>query len=139
MHRMTASQECDGFSTCMHVHKTNWAVVICPFILALMFIFHLQVQTTTTAVAVIKVFLATNSANSTFFTVVYPFFVTKIIVEIANFTKINCKFFVALCANSTFRLFLSTAEAFYMSDFFSIKLMILFRIHFLFITNLIVA
>lgn len=139
MHRMTASQECDGFSRCFHVHKTNWAVVICPFILALMFIFHIQAQTTTTVVAMIKVFLATNSANSTFFTVVYLFYITKIIVEIANFTKIYCKFFVALCTDSTFRLFLSTAKAFYMSDFFSIKLMILFRIHFLFITNLIMT
>lgn len=70
-----------------------------------------------TSVAMVKVVLATNTTNATLVTVINALLVSKIIVQVADITKVHCKVLPAALAGFAFGLLQVASEALDVSHF----------------------
>jgi len=84
-------------------------------------------------------FFASNTTDSTFFTMKNSFFLCLIVIEYTNVTIVNSESFITFLASIAFWLLFLASHALYCCYFVAFKLMILFRIHLRFIHNFVMA
>lgn len=86
-----------------------------------------------------EVFSPSHSANATAITVEYLLSVSIIVKKFTNRTEILGKLNFAALALITYRLNETTVQTFYFLNGVSVKFVVLFGVHFLFVLNFVVA
>ena len=122
----------------MHAHETDNAILLEPLIHTLMVILQCDIETASTVVAM-KVCTLANATNTTSKAMIDALFLVLVVIKRANIAIVLREVLVAAKACPRFDLFSLTAEALDVSDFVSILLMILFRVHLVLVQKLIMA
>lgn len=96
-------------------------------------------QAALTSIAMEEILSTTDSADPATVTVEYFLFLPLIIIKIANSAKIPRKLNSTLLTILFWSLFMSTIQALDLFDFFPQELMVLFRVHFIIILDLVMT
>lgn len=123
----------------MEIAKAYGTVVVSALAHAFVVVLHRFVHAAATAVAVVEVFFTPDSTNATFIAVVYAFLITKVIVEVANLTKVNGKILLTARARPAFWLLKPATKTFDVNDGLTIELVVFLGVHLLLVADLIVA
>lgn len=123
----------------MKISKADGTVIVNAFVHTFVIVLIGLVHAAAAVVAMVKVFFASNSTYSALIAVIYPFLITKIVVQIADLAEIFSEFLLTANALPALRLFKPTTQTLYVGDSFAIELVVFLRIHFLFMTYLVVA
>lgn len=115
MHGMSAAQKSGGLACRMQVLLADRTVVV-NFFYALMRFLEGLVQAATTSVAVEKVIFSSDAANTALVTVVDPFFIAVVIVQVADVAEIDSEIALTIGARLALGLINSASETLNMGN-----------------------
>lgn len=118
---MAAAHKNCALARGVKVSEADGAVVVGALVHAFVIILHGLVHAAATAVAMVEVVFASNSADPALIAVIYPFFVTKVVVQIANFTEIDSEVLLTASALPALRLLKPATQALYVGDGLAIE------------------
>lgn len=121
---MAASQHLRWFSRSLHILKTYGTVLLQSLLDARVSCLPNDREATLTHITVVHVVFASNPTNHALFAVEYLLLVALIVIQCADFAVIHGKPLVAFCASIRFRLLLTTSQAFNVSCFIAVILMV---------------
>jgi hypothetical protein len=123
----------------MKITKTNRTVLFRALKLALVLILHRLAQAAPASITMVIAVLAANSAQATLVTMIDPFLVTQVVVQVADVTEVQGEVFLAALTGFSLCLLETTAQTFDMCDCPPVELVVLFHVEFLIIASFIVA